>query len=284
MIREQRYNLFGYRFSFRTNYPRAAELFSELYIGRIDDSGLEPHNSYELLHDPDAEPGAQWIIAVPGPPPHTKPTFGDAISGVEAAITADMARHPVGLHLVHGGIVYSAHGDLLLSGYSEAGKTTLTLALAARGLRVGGDDMALLDPATGELLPHPRCFHIDDKSAALLAGRRVSASGASPSGSIRYARISRDGLASPRALGLRLFIGAGAAEPAPDRARNPGRGGFPAPDADRQGHVQQPGRGASHRRHGEFGTLLPAVVGNTARHRGSSTNSCKIYELISRIL
>jgi hypothetical protein len=174
MIVERRYTLFGYRFCFRTNYPRAAELLARLYTGQEDTSrdanGDEAGNVYELWHQPGGDHSREWMIHVPGPPAHSKPSFGDAISAVEASIAGDVTRYPHGLHVVHGGVVYAPEGDLLLSGDSGAGKTTLSLALHAQGLQVGGDDVAMLDPVSGAFLPYPRCFHIDARSAQLLAG------------------------------------------------------------------------------------------------------------------
>ncbi|MBN8732624.1 MAG: hypothetical protein J0L64_18925 [Acidobacteria bacterium] len=170
MTNEHRYSLFGYRFSFRTNVARAAELVAELYAGSEDTSAGSPENHYSLLRQREQDGASCWRIEVPGTPPSDKRSLGDALSAVEASITADLARHPHGLHVVHGGVIYGPRGDLLLSGNSGAGKTTLSLALAARGLCVGGDDMAVLDPASGSLRPHPRCFHIDEHSARLLAG------------------------------------------------------------------------------------------------------------------
>ena len=170
MIAEQRYCLFGYRFSFCTNVPRAAELFSRLYAGKADNRPEATAKFYRLLHYPGAAADEQWQIEVPGLASHAKPTLGDCLYSIEASISGDMTRHDHGLHFVHGAVVYAAQGDILLTGNSGAGKTTLSLALAARGLRVGGDDIALLNPLDGLLQPHARCFHIDARSAEMLAG------------------------------------------------------------------------------------------------------------------
>jgi hypothetical protein len=170
MILEQRYSLFGYRFSFRTNVPRAAELFSRLYAGKADSRRDATANFYQLLHCPGAAADEQWRIEVPGLASHAKPTFGDCLYSIEASISGDLTRYDHGLHFVHGAVVYAGQGDILLTGNSGAGKTTLSLALAARGLQVGCDDIAVLNPLDGLLQPHVRCFHIDARSAELLAG------------------------------------------------------------------------------------------------------------------
>jgi hypothetical protein len=170
MILEQRYSLFGYSFSFRTNVPRAAELFSRLYAGKADSRREAAGNLYQLLHCPGAAADEQWQIEVPGLALHAKPTLGDCLYTIEGSISGDLTRYDHGLHFVHGAVVYAEQGDILLTGNSGAGKTTLSLALAARGLRVGCDDIAVLNPVDGLLQPHVRCFHIDARSAELLAG------------------------------------------------------------------------------------------------------------------
>jgi hypothetical protein len=168
MTIEQSYNLFGYRFRFRTNQPRAAQLFADLYSGRADWAGGASGNVYELWRRTGADREVQLTIRVPGIHVQVKPSFGDCLAGVEAAIAADLSRSRNGLHVIHGAVVYGPGGDILLSGRSGAGKTTLSLALAARGLRVGGDDIAVLDPSSNLLEPVPRCFHLDEQSVALL--------------------------------------------------------------------------------------------------------------------
>jgi hypothetical protein len=192
MILERHFSLFGYRATFRTNYPRAAALLSGLYAGASDEEAGASGNLYELYHHPESGAGPRWTIAVPGLAAHSKPTFGECMYGIEASMTGDFGRHDHGFHTVHGAVVYSPQGALLLSGQSGAGKTTLSLALAARGLRVGGDDLALFDKATGLLRPYPRCFHIDAQSAGLLAGLGLQLP----------AEALRDQFVTPRDLGV----------------------------------------------------------------------------------
>jgi len=192
MIVERHFHLFGYRATFRTNYPRAADLLAELYTGHSD--GLPPTiaNLYELYHRPESPSGSQWVIAAPGIAAHTKPTFGAGLNGIEASVAGDSVRYRHGFNTVHGALVYAPQGGILLSGCSGAGKSTLSLALAARGLQVGGDDMALLDPSSALMRPFPRCFHLDSRSAELLEGVGLRLP----------AEVLRDQFVMPRHLGV----------------------------------------------------------------------------------
>jgi hypothetical protein len=69
---------------------------------------------------------------------------------------------------IHASVIYAGDSAALLVGTSGAGKTTLSLALARRGLSVATDDVALVNPETLHVLPIPRCFHLDRQSVALL--------------------------------------------------------------------------------------------------------------------
>ena len=170
MIRERRFLLLGYRFRFRTNSARAEALLSALY--QDDPSSAPTGEAYEL-HEHTGDNGVEWRIAVRRTF-HAYASFGSAMNALEASIADALVRHDTGLHVIHAATVYGPGGDLLLTGESGAGKTTLSLALTARGLRVGGDDTATLDPVTNTVLPVPRCFHIDTRSVALLAEAGVT--------------------------------------------------------------------------------------------------------------
>ena len=164
MSSEQVYSLFGYRFLFRTDTPRAAELIAGLYGGHRREEGAPVEVAYEVL-----ERGEGWSVGRPGETA-TQPirSLPHALNLVETAICTDLSKSDNGRHFIHGAVVHGPRGDALISGVSGAGKSTLTLALAARGLRVAGDDMAVLDPSSGEVAAIPRPFHLDDRSHRLL--------------------------------------------------------------------------------------------------------------------
>lgn len=72
-----------------------------------------------------------------------------------------------GLFQLHGAALRAPGGDLLVAGGSGAGKSTTTLALAAAGLAVTGDDTVLLArrDARPALLALPRAFHVGEAAA-----------------------------------------------------------------------------------------------------------------------
>jgi hypothetical protein len=78
-----------------------------------------------------------------------------------------VAAHTDGCQL-HGGAVANKHGAILLLAPSGHGKTTLTLALMARGFIPFTDDIILLDPHTLVVQPFPRCFHVDEGTTRVI--------------------------------------------------------------------------------------------------------------------
>lgn len=75
--------------------------------------------------------------------------------------------------LIHGAALHRGAATLLLLGESGAGKTTLTLGLASRGWLPYGDDVIAVDPATLQVRPVPRYFHVDTETHELFAGARL---------------------------------------------------------------------------------------------------------------
>ncbi len=73
-----------------------------------------------------------------------------------------------GLHPLHAGGVATEAGALLLVGPGGSGKSTLTAALALRGYPILGDDITLLEGATGRAVPFKRLIKLIPPSQELL--------------------------------------------------------------------------------------------------------------------
>jgi hypothetical protein len=101
---------------------------------------------------------------------HETTTLEDALLALEWQLVTDMlARIDDRFHL-HGAALADPSGTLsvLVLGESGVGKTTLTLALMARGFRPFTDDVILLDPETLEPRTFERAFHVDQSTRALV--------------------------------------------------------------------------------------------------------------------
>lgn len=75
-----------------------------------------------------------------------------------------------GLYAVHAGAVACGDAALMLAGPGGAGKTTLTLALVARGFDVLSDELAVIDPESQTILPYRRNVHVRPGTPELVAG------------------------------------------------------------------------------------------------------------------
>ncbi len=137
--------------------------------------GPVPAPAVEILASAD---GTQWLVRASG----DEAVFDAPVEvarqvewGLFAAAVYDA---PLPLCL-HAGAVARDGGVLLLPAESGAGKTTLTLALAARGWLPLTDDLCPLDERDGAMvaLPCPRCCHVSHASQAALAARGVALDG-----------------------------------------------------------------------------------------------------------
>ncbi len=119
-------------------------------------------------------------------------SLGAALRRLEYDICCRMLVARPDLVVLHSATLEATGGAALISGPSGAGKSTLALALAARGYRLGGDDLAFLD-AAARLHPLPRCAHLDARSRRLLrqAGLRL------PSLAVRHGFVTPADVSSP---------------------------------------------------------------------------------------
>lgn len=84
--------------------------------------------------------------------------------GMNLQVAAGMSRFV----LLHAGSVARGGGGIVMSGDSGAGKSTLAAMLGHGGWRFLGDEFALLDVKSGELVPFPRPISLKNESIALL--------------------------------------------------------------------------------------------------------------------
>ncbi|GLV27941.1 HPr kinase [Sphingobium sp. TomTYG75] len=72
--------------------------------------------------------------------------------------------------LLHASSVEKDGRALVMTGESGSGKSTLAAQLGERGWRLMGDEFALLDFATGELLPFPRLVSLKNGAIDVITG------------------------------------------------------------------------------------------------------------------
>lgn len=80
-----------------------------------------------------------------------------------------VASRPLGYLVMHAGMVARGDQALMMPGVPGAGKSTLTAALCLlEGWRLLSDELAILNPATGLMQPHPRPISLKNASIELV--------------------------------------------------------------------------------------------------------------------
>jgi hypothetical protein len=160
---DDRFRIYGFPFRFRTNHPDARRCIARLYQRFRAVSGIE--TAVEAVLEGDQIGGFRWLL---GESAGTTSDLPGALWSLEAALCQTIIQSQRRCMAVHASAIYAGDSATLLVGRSGAGKTTLSLALARRGLAVATDDVALVEPETLNVFPIPRCFHLDSRSVALL--------------------------------------------------------------------------------------------------------------------
>ncbi|WP_395699853.1 HprK-related kinase A [Aquabacterium sp.] len=81
-----------------------------------------------------------------------------------------VAQRPMGWLVMHGAVLAREGAALVMPGFPGAGKSTLCASLAfIEGWRLLSDEMTVLDPADGLLLPHPRPISLKNNSIDVVA-------------------------------------------------------------------------------------------------------------------
>lgn len=125
--------------------------------------------------------GAIWRLAeqgneIPSTPLHTEE---DVAQFLEWLICSEAVRHAAPSLILHSGAVVRNGIALLLPNVSGAGKTTLTLALAARGWLPLTDDICPQEERNGEFVAIGcrRCCHLSEASRAILQAHDIPLEG-----------------------------------------------------------------------------------------------------------
>ncbi len=80
-----------------------------------------------------------------------------------------VAQRPLDFLVMHAGVVAQGADALMMPGFPGAGKSTMCASLVTlAGWRLLSDELAVLDPATLQLLPHPRPICLKNRSIDLV--------------------------------------------------------------------------------------------------------------------
>jgi HprK-related kinase A len=112
----------------------------------------------------------QARFALDGVEPFYPLPAGQAGPMFEWGLNWCVAQRPLGYLVMHAAVLAQGDRAVMLPGFPGAGKSTLCAALALHaGWRVLSDELALLDPADGCLLPHPRPISVKNASIDIVS-------------------------------------------------------------------------------------------------------------------
>lgn len=149
---------------------------------------LEPEKPWRRLLRPSVAIRGDYIL------PDAAPlALGHGLLAAEMGMNLQMALGQKNWLLLHAATVEKDGRAVILTGESGAGKSTLAALLGERGWRLMGDEFALLDLATGALMPFPRAVSLKNDAIAVLEaevgedrfGPRLEGT---PKGAIRHLR------------------------------------------------------------------------------------------------
>ena len=135
--------IYDFPFRLRSNVPDVQSLIAGLYRNFLAPSVDGP--VAEAIIERESEARFSWRFVEKAGVTATLP---GALWNLEAALCETIIRSQRRSIAIHAATIPVGDSMAMLAGCSQAGKTTLSLALARRGFPVAGDDVALVDPET----------------------------------------------------------------------------------------------------------------------------------------
>jgi len=171
------------------DYPAPADGIADFTVR------LEPDKPWRRLIRPSVAIRGDYVLPDAAPLP-----LAQGLLAAEMGMNLQMALGQKNWLLLHAASVEKDGRALILTGESGAGKSTLAALLGARGWRLMGDEFALLDVASGMLMPFPRAVSLKNGAIEVMEaeiaperfGPRLAGT---PKGDIRHLRPNAEAIA-----------------------------------------------------------------------------------------
>jgi HprK-related kinase A len=163
-------------------YPAPADGLADFTVR------LEPERPWRRFVRPAVAIRGDYILPDAAPLP-----LAHGLLAAEMGMNLQMALGQKNYLLLHAATVEKDGRALIMTGESGAGKSTLAALLGERGWRLMGDEFALLDLATGLLMPFPRAVSLKNGAIKVMeaeveADRFGPKLEGTPKGTIRHLR------------------------------------------------------------------------------------------------
>jgi HprK-related kinase A len=155
---------------------------------------LEPEKPWRRWLRPSVAIRGDYIL------PDAAPlSLAHGLLAAEMGMNLQMALGQKSYLLLHAATVEKDGRAIVMTGESGAGKSTLAALLGERGWRLMGDEFALLDMASGDLLPFPRAISLKNGAIGVMeaevdAGRFGPRLAGTPKGDIRHLRPNAEAI------------------------------------------------------------------------------------------
>ncbi len=113
---------------------------------------------------------AQTHFALDGHEPFFPLPASQAAPMFEWGLNWCVAQRPLGYLVMHAAVLARGEQAVMMPGFPGAGKSTMCAALAyCEGWRLLSDELAILDPVDGRLLPHARPISVKNASIGVVS-------------------------------------------------------------------------------------------------------------------
>jgi len=156
---------------------------------------LEPEKPWRRIFRPSVAIRGDYVL-----PDAAPMALAHGLLAAEMGMNLQMALGQKSWLLLHASTVEKGGRAMIMTGESGAGKSTLAALLGERGWRLMGDEFALLDMDSGQLLPFPRAISLKNGAIRVMEAKVDAARfgprlEGTPKGEIRHMRPNDDSLA-----------------------------------------------------------------------------------------
>lgn len=156
--------------------PVVAEGLHALYAGYEWLDGIDCLADFHVA----VLPRRRWfkplcVFEFDGFQPFTPLAYGEAFAFLEWGMNWCVTSYCHNLLTIHSAVLEKGGHAVILPAPPGSGKSTLCAALMLHGWRLLSDEMALLDPQTGRVMPSPRPVSLKNQSIEVIRQRAPSA-------------------------------------------------------------------------------------------------------------
>lgn len=151
------------------------------------------------------------VFELDGQHPFTPLAAGEAFAFLEWGLNWCVTSHCHGWLITHAAVLARGNDAVLMPAPPGSGKSTLCAALMHQGWRLLSDEMALLEPDSGMLVPSPRAISLKNASIDLIARRHPKAvlgplAHDTQKGTVAHLRVDDDSVRQARVLARPAWV------------------------------------------------------------------------------